>query len=362
MNPRETPDQNGPSPEDPKDLRRELRALVMKAHPDRIPKELRPRAESLIRILTTLLDEAKKGNAIRTWSDLAAPGQSAATYKEGDSLELVRVDDSGEVHGGQVQLPKWTKVFRNALNAFFAGQSIEEVKHILNFDPVAADRVARRELNAVITSAPTVDELIKTQDKILESKVLLDKSRQDLLREVVGRIVGAYSQPLAQAAQLSNLTSLSNEVKQLIEQASLAAKNDKDYFLGALSMIIDVHAESIAGGMLENPDDKKKLDAIAGFITAVGGFTFADQRKKDDLLQRGNDTAREILMESMKRTRSEKGLERLYEYVYRFPFSPDDAGEAIRAEIHHWIEKKWYSYLSPEAQEAQAIMGSSSQS
>lgn len=357
----ENTEKNGPAPEDPQEVRKELRALIAKSHPDRLPEEVRSRAAKLMPVLTTLLDEATRGKAIRTWSELAAPGQSSGTFKEGDVVELVRVDESGEIHGGQVKLPKWTKIFRNAVSAFYAGQSIDEVRHLLDFDPVAADRVARRELSDVISRAQTVTDLIKSQDEILKSKFLLDKTRQDLLREVVGRIAGAYTQELAKANSLNNLRSLSDEVKQLIEEGSVAAQDDKDYFLGVLSMIIDVHAESLAKEILENSDDIKTLDAIASFITAVSAFNFANPQKAADLLRLGNESARKVLMNAMQKTRTEKGLERLHEYVYRFPFSADDAGEEIRKEIHAWIEKKWYSYLSPEALENQSKIRSASE-
>ena len=118
-------------------------------------------------------------------------------------------------------------------------------------------------------------------------------------------------------------------------------------------MIFDARAEVIGFTMVENKEDGEKLEKIGSYITAIQAFPFADRVKKEELIRKGNELARAIFMESMKKSRSERSLERLHEYVYHFPFSPDDAGEAIRTDVLTWIEKKWSSYFSPEARGAQ---------
>lgn len=326
----------------------------MKFHPDKIPQS--SHADDVSKILTQLWSAALEGRAIKTWADLASDvNVSGFTYKEGDSVYFVRQDENGNVYEAEFQLPKWVKTFRQALEAFSEGKSDEEVRTILEFDPIVVDRKAQREMKNLIDATRTVDDLIRVQENVRQSKTLLEQSRQKLLREIVGKIAGAYSPLLSGATKFNELTSLSQDVRKLIDDASIAAKEDKDYFLGVLSMIIDSRAEMIGSTILES-EEGTELEKIAGFITAISAFPFKDQVKKEALIGQGNELAHSTFMENMKRARSEKGLERLHEYAYRFPFSLDDEGERVRNDILQWIEKKWYSYFSPEAREAQNNM------
>ncbi|OGG72492.1 hypothetical protein A3A38_02515 [Candidatus Kaiserbacteria bacterium RIFCSPLOWO2_01_FULL_53_17] len=337
--------------EDPADVKKELRGLLMKFHPDRVARAQK-KAEELSKILTALLDAADEGRVIQGWNDLAV-GAESALYKEGDLVHFIRQDNDGNIHDAEFRLPKWVRAFRQGLAAFAEGRSDDDVQNILDFDPLSADRRAQRALKARIDVARTVDDLIRTQENIQQSKSLLEKSRRKLLREIVGRIAGAYSPLAGQATKLGELTSLSKDVRDLIDDASHAAQEDKDYFLNILSMIFDARAEVIGFTMVENKEDGEKLEKIGSYITAIQAFPFADRVKKEELIRKGNELARAIFMESMKKSRSERSLERLHEYVYHFPFSPDDAGEAIRTDVLTWIEKKWSSYFSPEARGAQ---------
>lgn len=357
-------EKSGPPPENPKEVRREVLNLLKETHPDSVPA-LQVHTKEVQRILTELLDDAATGRISRTWDELAVSHvqasedqkiRSSAPYRQGDPVRFVRKDDEGNVHDAEFQLPKWIRAFRKALAAFYQGKSDDEVRAILEHDPIVADRNARRALTGTIDTAKTVNDLIKVQEKIQESNVLLTETRRKLLREIVGRIAAAYMPLVSHAERMSDLRSVSRDVRELIEESSIAAKDDKNYFLGILSAITDVRAESIGSALLENLEDEESLNRIGSYITTIESFPFADSTKKAELLNRGNEMARGLFMESMKRTKTEKGLNKLHEYVYRFPFSLDDAGEATRNDIQNWIEKKWYSYLSPEALKAQTSM------
>lgn len=352
-------ERSGPEPEDPKEMRRDVRRLLKKSHTD-VVGSTSQNPDDVAKILISLLDAVKDGRAPRTWTEVPKENEPAQ-FSEGRPVVFIRKEESGEVHELPITLPKWTKIFRNALDAFLSGKSDEEVLNILTFDPAQADRNAQRGLMQRIKDAKNVQELLAVQDDIQKQKFLFPDSRQKLLREIVGSVAGAYSQTLSKAEKMSDLAAIFDDLRLLINESSIAAKDDKDYFLGVFSAIVDARAASMGEQILEDGEDEKRLDAVASFITAVGAFPFSDAEKKKTLVQRGNEMAHQILMESMKKTRTEKGLERLHEYVYRFPFSPDDAGEALRHDVHNWIEKKWYSYLSPEALEAQALAGRSEQ-
>lgn len=350
MNTFENSEQNGSPSENPLDVKKELRGLLMKFHPDRVGQSQK-KAEELSKILTELFEAAKEGRAVRTWSDLNT--ESTSHYKEGDTVHFVRQDDEGNVHEAEFRLPKWVRSFRQGLAAFSEGKSDEEVREVLEFDPLIVDRKAQREAKSLIDGARTIDELIRTQEKIRQSKSLLETSQRKLLREIAGKIAGAYSPLLQNATKLSELTSLSRDVQDLIRNASEAAQEDKDYFLNILSMIVDARAEAAGSILLEDKEDTEELEKIASYITAINAFPFNDPHKKEDLIRNGNKAAHAVFMEAMKKTRSEKGLEQLHEYVFRFPFSPDANGEDVRNETLTWIEKKWLSYFSPEARDAQ---------
>ncbi|MEK7509460.1 MAG: hypothetical protein AAB605_01990 [Patescibacteria group bacterium] len=349
-------ERNGPTPEDPAEMRKQLRRLLMRSHPDTMG-ESRARAEETTKTLIALLDATKLGRAPRTWDEVPESNQPAQ-FREGQPAHFVRREENGGIHELAITLPKWTKAFRSALEAFLAGASDDDVRTILTFDPIAADRNARRELSAQISAARNVPELLAAQESVQRQNLLLPITRQKLLREIIGRIASVYTPSIHQTQSLANLSSLSDDVRQIITTASIAAEDDKQYFLNVLAMIADIRAEAIGSTMLEDGDAEKKLGAIGAYITAVSAFPFSNTQKKDDLLRAGNKMAHDILMESMKRLRSEKGLERLHEYVSRFPFSLDDAGEAARSDLHNWIEKKWQSYFSPEAKESQVGMTS----
>lgn len=332
--------------EDPTDVRKELKGLLMKFHPDRLPQGIR-NSDEISKILTELLSAATEGRSIRTWPDLDVDSKSP--HKEGDLVHFVRQDDRGEVYEAEFRLPKWVRSFRKGLAAFSEGRSDEEVKNILNFDPATVDRKSQREMRPLIESARTINDLIKIQEDILRADSLLDASKRKLLREIAGKIAGAYSPLLQNATKLGELKAISRDVQELIHDASEAAREDKDYFLNILSMVIDARADIIGTSLLENADDQSRLERIAGYITAIYSFPFKDTGRKNELIRNGNELARSIFIEDMKRARSEQGLQRLHEYAYRFPFSPDSAGEIIRNEVLTWIEKKWGAYFSPNA-------------
>lgn len=326
-----------PGPGEAKATKRRLLRIIDKIYVKgagvREPGTPEYHAEELFKIVSAL----RESNQLYQWPGEGEEGNQ--TFQTGQEVRFTYFDQQGVSHMADevLILPKYPITFIDALEAYIAGKSWNEVKEIMTHDPDIADKEIREIFETNIDAVKSPKDVVIVMRSI-GPRIASKKVREALVLRLAQRFERMVDTEAMACTSFRELDRFREDVRALIE--SLKGTDMPTY--GARDAL-DAAALELAKRLFDKATTYKQVKQVAD---AVDGYPFAFEDFYTKPLQvRAEDVRTKIrFLYALRHSSNIEQLTQLEQAVHDHSFGDKVTSGAYKIELLDLVRKKKEKY------------------